>query len=111
MTQGQKVVCINDAFNAHIRAVYKALPVQGQVYVVRQVYLGRSKLKPKVRGESDGEVGLLLVGVENPPDPWHADACELGFSSERFRPLEEARNTSKTNVDSFTLIPSFACQQ
>lgn len=91
MIQGQKVVCINDAFTTYIRTVYKELPVKGKVYVIRSVYLGRSKLTNKQPGASDGEVGVLLVGVNNPPDPIHMGGQELGFSSERFRPLEEVK--------------------
>ena len=91
MIQGQKVVCINDTFTAHVRAVYREFPVKGKVYVVRSVFLGRSKLTNAKPGSSDGEVGVLLVGVNNPPDPIHMGGQELGFSSERFRPLEEVK--------------------
>jgi hypothetical protein len=34
-------------------------------------------------------VGLLLEEIVNPPDPFHVGKQELGFSSERFAPLEE----------------------
>jgi hypothetical protein len=34
-------------------------------------------------------VGLLLEELQNPPDPFHVGQQELGFSSERFAPLEE----------------------
>jgi hypothetical protein len=34
-------------------------------------------------------VGLLLEELVNPPDPFHVGKQELGFSSERFAPLEE----------------------
>jgi len=91
MIQGQKVVCINDAFTAHVMAVYKELPTIGKVYVIRSVFLGRSKLTNPKPGASDGEVGVLLVGVNNPPDPIHMGGQELGFSSERFRPLEDVQ--------------------
>lgn len=91
MIQGQKVVCINDYFQPGVRALFKELPVKGKVYVIRSVYLGRSRFTNKTAGASDGEVGVLLVGVNNPPDSKHLDACEIGFSSERFRPLEDVK--------------------
>lgn len=86
MTTGQKVVCINDTFNAFVKAVYKQLPVKGRTYTIRQVFLGREKI---VKGGDSATVGLLLEELINPPDPFHAGKEELGFSSERFAPLEE----------------------
>ncbi|MCR6655231.1 MAG: hypothetical protein NVV63_05295 [Opitutus sp.] len=86
MVKGQKVVCINDTFPQIILALYKQLPVKGQVYTVREVFLGREKI---VRGGDSATVGLLLEELKNPPDPFHQGQQELGFSSERFAPLEE----------------------
>jgi hypothetical protein len=34
-------------------------------------------------------VGLLLEELTNPKDPFHQGEQELGFSSERFAPLNE----------------------
>jgi len=78
LIKGQKVVCINDTFNGFVKAVYKELPVKGKTYTIREVFLGDS-----------ATVGLLLVELVNPPDPFHVGKQELGFSSERFAPLEE----------------------
>jgi hypothetical protein len=86
MMKGQKVVCINDAFNGFVKAVYKQLPEKGRTYTIRQVFLGREKI---VKGGDSATVGLLLEELLNPPDPFHAGKEELGFSSERFAPLEE----------------------
>ena len=86
MVKGQKVVCTNDSFTAVIRAIYKQLPVKGNTYTIREVYLGREKV---VKGGDSATVGLLLAELVNPPDPFHAGQQELGFSSERFAPLEE----------------------
>jgi hypothetical protein len=86
MVKGQKVVCINDTFNEFIRAIYKQLPVKGVTYTIREVFLGREKV---VKGGDSATVGLLLVELNNPPDPFHAGQQELGFTSERFAPLEE----------------------
>ena len=86
MMKGQKVVCINDVFNGFVKAVYKQLPEKGKTYTIRQVFLGREKI---VKGGDSATVGLLLEELLNPPDPFHAGKEELGFSSERFAPLEE----------------------
>ncbi|HWA87876.1 MAG TPA: hypothetical protein VG710_16720 [Opitutus sp.] len=86
MVKGQKVVCINDTFPPIILALYKQLPVKGDVYTIREVFLGREKI---VRGGESATVGLLLEELKNPPDPFHQGKQELGFSSERFAPLEE----------------------
>jgi len=86
MVKGQKVVCINDSFSQFVRAIYLQLPVKGKTYVVREVFLGREKL---VKGGDSATVGLLLEELRNPPDPFHAGQQELGFSSERFAPLQE----------------------
>lgn len=86
MVKGQKVVCINDTFPPIIQALYKQLPIKGDVYTIREVFLGREKI---VRGGDSATVGLLLEELKNPPDPFHQGKQELGFSSERFAPIEE----------------------
>jgi hypothetical protein len=86
MVKGQKVVCINDTFSDFIRAIYKQLPVKSDTYTIREVFLGREKI---VKGGDSATVGLLLEELVNPPDPFHQGQQELGFSSERFAPLEE----------------------
>ncbi len=86
MIKGQKVVCINDTFNGFVKAVYTQLPVKGATYTIREVFLGREKI---VKGGDSATVGLLLNELTNPPDPFHVGKQELGFSSERFAPLEE----------------------
>ena len=86
MIKGQKVVCVNDTFTPTIRALYQQLPVKHDVYTIREVFLGREKI---VRGGETATVGLLLEELKNPPDPFHQGNQELGFSSERFAPLEE----------------------
>jgi hypothetical protein len=86
VTKGQKVVCINDAFSEFVTAIYRQLPVKGRTYTIREVFLGRERI---VKGGDSATVGLLLHELVNPPDPFHAGKEELGFSSERFAPLEE----------------------
>jgi len=84
--RGQRVVCVNDTFSVFVKAVYKQLPVKGKTYTIRQVFLGRERI---VKGGDTATVGLLLEELANPPDPFHKGDEELGFSSERFAPLEE----------------------
>ncbi len=86
MIKGQKVVCINDTFPDFVHTLYKQLPVKGDTYTIREVFLGREKM---VRGGDSATVGLLLEELHNPPDPFYKGEQELGFSSERFAPLEE----------------------
>lgn len=86
MIKGQKVVCTNDTFNGFVKAVYGQLPQKGRTYTIRDVFLGREKI---VEGGDSATVGLLLEELVNPPDPFHVGKQELGFSSERFAPLEE----------------------
>lgn len=86
MIKGQKVVCVNDTFSEFVKAVYKQLPDKGKTYTIREVFLGREKI---IKGGDSATVGLLLEELVNPPDPFHVGKQELGFSSERFAPLEE----------------------
>jgi hypothetical protein len=86
LIKGQKVVCINDTFTPMVRSIYKQLPKKGDTYTIREVFLGRERI---VKGGDSATVGLLLNELVNPPDPFHKGNEELGFSSERFAPLEE----------------------
>ena len=86
MIKGQKVVCVNDTFTPPIRALDQQLPVKDDIYTIREVFLGREKI---VKGGDSATVGLLLEELKNPSDPFHQGKQELGFSSERFAPLEE----------------------
>lgn len=95
MIKGQKVVCINDAFADFVRAIYAQLPAKGKAYTVREVFLGREKI---VKGGDTATVGLLLEELHNPPDPFHAGQQELGFSSERFAPLEGLSEDNASRV-------------
>ncbi len=86
MVKGQKVICVNDVFSPTVRALYKQLPAKDTIYTVREVFLGREKI---VKGGDSATVGLLLEELVNPKDPFHQGEQELGFSSERFAPLNE----------------------
>jgi hypothetical protein len=100
MTRGQKVVCVNDVFPASIKKLYIALPVKGVTYTIRDVYVGREKL----RGSDSATVGLLLEEIVNPKDPRHIDAQELGFNSERFAPLHH--DTEDSEIEEELAIPA-----
>jgi len=102
MVKGQRVVCINDSFADFIKAIYAQLPVKGKTYTIREVFLGREKV---VRGGDTATVGLLLAELVNPPDPFHAGQQELGFSSERFAPLEELPPEEEAEQASATATP------
>jgi hypothetical protein len=101
MIKGQKVVCINDTFPALVRAIYKQLPVKGITYTIREVFLGREKV---VKGGDSATVGLLLAELTNPQDPFHLGKQELGFSSERFAPLEEKTDESSVGEEADELV-------
>lgn len=86
MIVGQKVVCVDDKFPPEVAQFYKSLPKKDQIYVIREVKIGVNwKAEP-------GEVCVYLVGLVNPrsdtpPFP------ERGFNSERFRPLDEIKES------------------
>ena len=108
MVKGQKVVCINDSFPQFVRAIYKELPVKGNVYTIREVFLGREKI---VKGGDSATVGLLLEELRNPPDPFHAGQQELGFSSERFAPMEELPPEAPNRIERLSVGIQTALKQ
>jgi hypothetical protein len=105
MIKGQKVVCVNDSFPEIVRAIYKELPVKDNIYTIREVFLGREKV---VKGGDTATVGLLLEELHNPPDPFHKGEQELGFSSERFAPLEELPDESEEEAAAGVLQGTWA---
>jgi hypothetical protein len=93
MTTGSKVICIDDSFPGPLRKLYTALPVKGETYTIRSVYPARSIAFPSKPGAADGEIGVLLNELINPPDPRSKYGLELGFKAERFREIEEMEET------------------
>lgn len=88
--KGQKIVCINDAFQEIVCRSYNMLPRCGPVYTVRAVYVGRGQHTPTSPGASDGEIGILLVEIDNSAIKHLAkNGLEPGFNAERFAPLDE----------------------
>jgi hypothetical protein len=94
MTTGSKVICIDDSFPGPLRKLYVAVPVKGETYTIRSVYPARRIAFPSSPGASDGEIGVLLAEIVNPPDPKSKYGLELGFKAERFREIEESKATN-----------------
>jgi len=93
--KGQRVVCINDQFEAWAHKLYAELPKKDRTYIVREVYIGKQDLKDK----DGGSVGITLKEIRNPVDPTcKSGPQELGFNSERFAPLDEIED-SMENVE------------
>lgn len=90
---GQKVVCVDDKFAPAALRWLVQLPVEGKVYVVRDVKIGFSLVK---RGKRKGGVRVLLVGLVNPEAK---DGQEHGFNAERFRLLEEVKQRNLEIVE------------
>ncbi len=88
--KGQKVVCINDNFPVLAVGLYRQFPKKGVTYTVRDVYYGRGNYTKADSGTKDGESGITLVEIVNPPDPAMREEIrtELGFNANRFRPLD-----------------------
>lgn len=87
MCVGQKVVCVDDVFHPAVAKFYTVLPKKDLVYVIRRVSIGIS-----VQGDA-GEVCLHLIGLHNPKSS-KAPFPERGFSSDRFRLLDEMKDSS-----------------
>lgn len=89
--EGEKVVCINDTFEALHRKLYRQLPVKGDIYTIRECSLGRLKT-----GSTDPGVSyrLLLEELSNDLDPYMDEGFqeELGFRSDRFAPVTGLEN-------------------
>lgn len=72
-----KVVCIDDKFEDYVIARTSEIPRQGQVYVVRGIYLCRITQ----------QLGVYLVGINCTFNPYQV--CEYAFWAWRFRKLSE----------------------
>lgn len=72
---GQRVVCVNDKPTHPVRDGLKT-PKKGKIYTIREIY--ESKVAP-------GRVAVLLDEIQN--DEFDRWGHEIGFFSDRFRPL------------------------
>lgn len=94
MRVGDKVVCIDAKFPLGIEKFYVALPVEGQVYVIRDMIDGGT-------WNGEPEIAVYLIGVHNPKSdkPPH---FERGFSIKRFRPLDEVQGRVAKEEEALT---------
>lgn len=106
--EGQKVICINDDFSLVIKKLYKELPVKDEIYTVRAVFPAREKLAvirhgkivPNGGSEAAPGIGILLKELTNPPDPFCSER-ELGFTAERFAPLETIETEEEESIETW----------
>ena len=98
MQVGEYVVCVDDRFPKPLARYYLNLPVRDRTYRVRAVFVGRGVMHPGP-GTDDGEIGLLLEELVNGTDQRHKYKQELGFNSERFRPLRERDASIETEEE------------
>jgi hypothetical protein len=112
-SRGEKVILVDDRWPFGIERLYKELPKKDVVYVIRDVFLGRGPSKPNSKpGDEDGEVGVLLIGINNPKDPRNLYGHELGFNAMRFRKLDELKDENKrkagldVEVEEEELVPA-----
>lgn len=94
--KGQKVACINDDFSPTIRHLYRQLPRKDEIYTVRDIRIGRSKVTSAAGGGNDISYLVLLEELHNPDDPYMHESAgeEMGFRSDRFAPLEEIADSA-----------------
>jgi hypothetical protein len=102
MQLGQQVVCVDDKFPTPLAKDYVNLPVKGKTYTIRAVFVGRKVMHPKA-GNVDIEIGLLLRELVNGKDPRSKYLQELGFNSERFRPLQHF-DSERANEDELVRV-------
>ena len=99
MKIGEKAVCIDAKFPLGIDKFYVALPVEGQVYVIRDMIDGGT-------WSGEPEIAVYLAGLHNPKSD-KAPFFERGFSIKRFRPLDEVqgRAVKEESKESFATNP------
>lgn len=93
---------MDDYFPKPLAKYYVNLPVKNNTYTIRAVYVGRRVMHPSGTSEH-GEIGVLLQELVNGTDPRSRHGQELGFNSERFRPLQHAETESE-NEDEAELV-------
>ena len=90
---GMKVVRIRECDPPRMSPLYEnlSLPVKGNIYTIREVYLEEFK------GRSEKCEAILLVEIINTPREWLGGLREAGFCSAYFRPVVER----KTDISIF----------
>jgi len=98
MQVGEKVVCVDDRFAKPLAKYYVNLPIKNQVYTIRAAFVGRRLMHP-IGDAAESEIGLLLQELVNGIDPRNKHQQELGFNSERFRPLRHLDVSSENEEE------------
>jgi len=98
MQVGEQVVCVDDRFAKPLAKYYVNLPIKNETYTIRAVFVGRPMMHP-IGSAADGEIGLLLRELLNGTDPRNKYQQELGFNSERFRPLRQLDASSENHEE------------
>ncbi|MBU6302501.1 MAG: hypothetical protein KGS60_13180 [Verrucomicrobia bacterium] len=99
MNVGDKVVCINDTWDAWVFDTYNALPEKGEIYTIRSIRAGR----PQLDGGA-AVLTLLLEELENDIDYSHVGGDELGFRANRFAPLNSMK--ARRALEEKSSVPS-----
>jgi hypothetical protein len=102
MQVGEHVVCVDDRFPKPLARYYLKLPIKDKTYTIRAVFIGRGVMHPGPDTD-ESEIGLLFEELVNGMDPRHKYKQELGFNSERFRPLRE-REASTATEDELVMV-------
>ena len=92
---GQRIVCVNDTFDARQRATIPNLPVKDEVYTVRDVFqVTRNQT-------ASGIWAVHLRELTNPdlPHPSGLGTFEPSFAAERFAPQAEDEAVSRRELD------------
>lgn len=82
-----KVVCINDKGLDECAHIFSSLPVEGTVYVVRDMDYSPEVMEP------DGVPGVLLVGIFS--IDYYDTGTEFCFSADRFIKLDDYKTLLK----------------
>lgn len=89
---GQKVVCVDDKFDAWVFDMYKQLPKKDSVYTIRMCGMGAARPNFNVsadgvfRGDNEPDFNVLLDELINPNDATCQFEQELSFRADRFAP-------------------------
>jgi hypothetical protein len=102
MQVGEQVICVDDRFAKPLAKYYVNLPIKNEAYTIRAVFVGRRLMHP-IGGAADGEIGLLLRELPNGTDPRNKYQQELGFNSERFRPLRH-QDAGSENQEELVMV-------
>ena len=92
---GQRVVCVNDRFDAIQQATIPNLPKRDKAYVIRDVF------QVTRNGTSSGIWALHLTEIRNPnlPHPSGLGTFEPSFAANRFSELADDRAASEHAAD------------